>query len=476
MAGKLRYFYRLAMIPVMIALIAAIFTSVSLWHTAPRSFSDNPIQQENAKPGSYNWQITKPALKGQIEAYTSADSLAPGQSLTLYVSDNSSDAFTIDLYRLGYYGGLGAREVYQAQHVPGIPQGYYQSTNGSPTGSEPGSPTGCRTCTLDATTHEVKANWSANTPLDTITFGSDWVSGVYFIRVTEESTFTQWSLPVVLRDDTANADAIMALPFNTYQAYNYWGGASLYNDFTSSPLAVGHAYQVSYDRPYAEYSGAQFLFMWTYQMVKFMEGEGIDVRYTTDNALDKGYTTLANYKAFVVAGHSEYWSYNMRQALENAIAINKMSVGFFAANDIYWQVRMPDDRTVVCYKDEYPTTINDPYDNGQPDAYLTTTLWRLNPVNKPEDHVLKAMYGRNAESEGTSGGPQQDMDLVNTQTSWAFSNTGIGAGTVVHGILGPETDTAYPTDGSWGPDDNITFLAQSPYKNADGVHWTVYST
>jgi len=430
----------------------------------------NPIPAENQHAGSHNWIITHGSLHGEIQAYASTDSLAPGQSLTLHVS-TTSPTFTIEVFRMGYYQGLGARAMYAVRHVPGVAQGYYPNT-----GAPASGPTNCLTCTLDPTTHEVSANWVANSPLDTITFPTSWLPGVYFIRLTEETTMKQWAMPVVLRDDTAHADVVLDLPFNTYEAYNYWGGTSLYDDYTPNPLAVKHAYMVSYNRPFEAYYGTEYLLSWTYELVKFMEAEGLNVRYTTDNAVDKGYTNLGRYDAFIIPGHSEYWTYNMRQALTNAIVKDKISVGFFSANSIYWQVRLSaDGRTLIGYKDELPSVHHDPYDqSGNPNQYLTSALWRASPLNNPEDQILKEMYGHNSSGQGSKSPTLQDMVLTNT-SNWAFSHTGLKNGAVIHKVLGVEVDVV-TQDGSWGPNDNVTLLAQSPYTGDAGSHWTQTTT
>lgn len=440
---------------------------------APPPIRRNPIQQENQNQGAYQWGIVNGAAHGEIQAYASADSLTPGQSLTLYVS-TTAPQFTIEVFRLGYYNNLGARLMFTDVGVRGHSQGYYPVL-----GSPASGPVNCPTCTLDPVTHEVQANWLAFSTRDTITFDPSWVSGLYFIRLTESNANRQWGIPVVLRDDTAQANAVMDIPFNTYQAYNWWGGSSLYVDYTPNPLAVQHAYMVSYNRPYLANYGAQYLFLWSAQLVKLTEAEGINVRYTTDNALDKGYTTLANYRAFVLGGHGEYWSYPMRQALASAIANDKIGVGFFSANNMYWQARMPDDRTVICYKDAYPSIDNDPYDQpGNPNQYLTTTLWRWAPLNNPEDLILKEMYGHrteNGQGDGSDNAAyQQNMVLTNTG-NWAFTNTGAGAGDIIHSVLGYEVDVVNQ-DGSWGPNDHVTLLAQSPYVDQLGYSWTAATT
>ena len=98
----------------------------------------------------------------------------------------------------------------------------------------------------------------------------------------------------VMRDDSSTAPVAYSLDVNTWQAYNYWGGAgnsnvgySLYgrnNDVTGDSTGNVRAYTVSFDRPYADASvddGAGKLFDWDYPMIKFMESKGYDMTYVT---------------------------------------------------------------------------------------------------------------------------------------------------------------------------------------------------
>src|ERR1700681_2123624 len=72
---------------------------------------DNPIVLENQQPGSGNWMWSKLAndTAQQIKGYASATSVNQNENLTFYVSVNPVQNYTIDFYRFGYYGGLGAR-------------------------------------------------------------------------------------------------------------------------------------------------------------------------------------------------------------------------------------------------------------------------------------------------------------------------------------------------------------------------------
>ena len=95
---------------------------------------------------------------------------------------------------------------------------------------------------------------------------------------------------------------------NTYQAYNNWGGRSLYaynSDF--------QARKVSFNRPYADSQGAgQYLGSYEYPAVRFLEREGYDVTYASDVDVHENANLLQFKKADLVVGHGEYWSWQMR--------------------------------------------------------------------------------------------------------------------------------------------------------------------
>src|SRR5262249_5508339 len=198
---------------------------------------------------------------------------------------------------------------------------------------------------------------------------------------------TQWIIFVV-RDDAAPADIVYELPTTTWEAYNYWGGKSLYHGY----LADGDvaAYQVSYDRPYHDDSGAGQFFEGDYSAIRWLESQGYNVTYVTSTDLNTRPNVLSGRKLFMSTHHDEYWSRPMRTNLTAARDAG-MGLAFYSANDIYWQIRFGSDshaapdRTITCYKD----AARDPI----ADRSLTTVNWRSSPVNQPENELLGGMYG-----------------------------------------------------------------------------------
>src|SRR5438094_6245647 len=76
------------------------------------------VRRENAKPGTTDWQLTyvkfdaKNKLRQSlVEGYCTRMSAKAGEKIGFCVRTEPASAFTIDLYRLGYYGGTGGRHV-----------------------------------------------------------------------------------------------------------------------------------------------------------------------------------------------------------------------------------------------------------------------------------------------------------------------------------------------------------------------------
>ena len=78
------------------------------------------IIAENVKPG-HLWWVTTAQAAGDIEGYVSQVSAVVGDTVTLHVSTRAS-SFHVEAYRMGYYGGIGARLVWQSPEVPGVRQ------------------------------------------------------------------------------------------------------------------------------------------------------------------------------------------------------------------------------------------------------------------------------------------------------------------------------------------------------------------
>jgi hypothetical protein len=395
----------------------------------------NPIQVENARPGTTAWQLSNPSNESEegspIEGYASATSVNRGDQISFFVR-TTSPTFTIAIYRLGWYGGLGGRQEMAPVQLSAVAQPLP---------------------TPDPTYFSVECNWTSSFTLTTSNPSdpTDWVSGIYVAKLTASSGNDRYIIFVV-RDDSRSSSLVYQQSVNTSQAYNAWGGTSLYS---SSPRAV----KVSFNRPYDDGWGTGLFLSYEFDMVGFLESEGYDVSYTTDVDTHERGNLLTNHKGFLVVGHDEYWSLEMRQNVTAARDAG-VGLGFFSADTMYWQIRYEPspitgvaDRTIVGYKE---TAAQDDPDASNPATYpLITTAFRNvhgDLPGQPEDAVVGIMYNSEEPASG-------DIIVENTGT-WIFANTGLSDGDHLPGILGYEVDALF-NDATTPAD--IIDVAHSPY-------------
>ena len=408
----------------------------------------NAIQRENAKPGTTEWKLTTVGYgSGAIEGYASVTSVNRGGRIKLFVN-TAAPTFTLDIFRMGYYGGLGARRMLNTVTLPGRAQVIPPP---------------------DPITGLVECNWLNPFVLD-IPNDADptvWMSGIYVAKLTESLGHKQQYIVFTVRDDGRFSDLIMAQTVNTYQAYNAWGGKSLYGTLVNRTDTVNKAVKVSFDRPYYydPGQGAGSLFEWEYGMLKWLEAEGYDVSYATNVDVSADPNLLLSHKVFLSVGHDEYWSWDMRDNVERARDLG-ISLGFFSGNVSYWQVRYENSvvnnlpaRTLVSYKSAWQ---QDPI---TPD-YLKTNNFRYAPVNRSEDAMIGVMYITQAKPALT----------IEDASHWIFTGTGLKNGDQVlnpdgTGFLGYEIDSVNLRSPA-----NLRRLAHSPATstNANFSDMTIY--
>jgi hypothetical protein len=395
----------------------------------------NPTVVENERPGSPDWEITTPALAGEIEGYASKTSVNRGESIALFVS--TVDArYTLDVFRMGWYGGAGARRVAGPLSRPGIRQ---------PIPSP------------DASTGLLECDWREPYRLTTADDHGPWPSGVYLARLTASASGAQAYIVFVVRDDDRPAPVVFQSSVTTYAAYNNWGGRSLYA-FNS---AGAPARKVSLDRPYAmnpygvPLDGAgDFLRRWEYNTVRWLEREGYDVGYLTDVDTHERGEAVRRHRVFLSVGHDEYWSWAMREHVE-AARDRGVALVFLGANTSFWQIRFEPshrgepDRTIVAYKGAAAT--EDPYaaSPDPPTARLATGRWREPPTSRPEADLVGVQY---------IADPVDGDMIVADATNWTFEGTGLSNGDALPGLLGYEVDAV--SDAS---PPGLHVLAHSPF-------------
>src|SRR5436190_1528347 len=394
--------------------------------TAPATVAaqGNPIVVENQQPGSNAWDtsgLIATDAGGQIKGYASAPSVNKGQNIAFKVSVKPAQTFTIDVYRIGWYGGLGGRLM---QHV-GPLNGTTQAT-----------------CPRNATTGLIECTWSDSYVLAT---QATWTSGIYLAVLKNAAQYQNYIIFTV-RDDSRVAPLLYQQPVTTYQAYNDYpndnlNGKSLYDFNSYGPTTIGGtkgAVKVSFDRPYMDNGTGGDFFSWEINFIRWMERSGYDVSYTTNTETHTNGSRILNYRGFISSGHDEYWSKPMYDA---AVAARDagINLAFFGANSVYTQIRFEPsstgvpNRIMVCYRDAAIDPNTDPT--------LETVNWRDAPLNRPEQTLVGVQY---ISGVGWSNGFFGNYAVQNS-THWVDAGSGLANGNTVKGMVGYEADQFFPS-------------------------------
>jgi hypothetical protein len=344
----------------------------------------NPVVCENSKPGSdpSEWDI-RGAGSSELQGFATDISVNAGNSIGFKI-DTPSSAYTIDIYRTGWYQGRGAR--YITSISPSVPLPQHQ----------PECPWDITTELTDCGRWAVSATWDVP---------ADAVSGVY-IALLGDAANDWWSqITFIVRNDDSHADIVFQTSDPTWQAYNTYGGSDFYQG-----AAHGRAYKISYNRPVTtrgDNDGRDFYFSAEYPMVRFLERNGYDVTYQAGVDTDRYGGLLLNHKTFLSVGHDEYWSAAQRANVEAARDAG-VNLAFFSGNEVYWHTRYEpaaagdpvDYRTLVSYKETWSNAKIDPADEwtgtwrdprlasqaqgaGLPENALTGTIFMSNVTDLP---------------------------------------------------------------------------------------------
>ena len=303
----------------------------------------NPTSAENQLPGSPHWQLRNirfdapvtmasfPLVRhlrsSAIEGYASKTGIYPGETIDFMISLDPPGELAIDIYRMGYYGGIGARHMTRIAPLSAAPQPMPAM-----------SMQRLRECA-----------WQ---PAAALTIPDDWRSGVYLAKLTrDEGPYGVGSYIIFVVKSRRQADILCQVSDLTWQAYNKWpANDSLYTDGTANVWYQGTEVRVSFDRPYAKYcqvldaplsTGSGEFLLWEHPMAYWLEREGYDVAYCSNLDLHLDPSVLDRCKAFLSVGHDEYWSREMFNAALNA-RDDGLSLAFFSGNSVYWEIEFHD--------------------------------------------------------------------------------------------------------------------------------------
>lgn len=398
--------------------------------------------EENARPGTLDWVVTGTQTPHAIEGFASQVSAVAGDHVALYVN-TGAPAFHVEAYRMGYYQGLGGRLVHRSHSVAAKAQ------------PQP---------TFTAGINMIECPWTANL---TLKIDSSWPQGDYLLKLVADGTGQQYPpqqyVPLCVRDDASTATFCLQNSVTTWQAYNRWGGYSLYYGNTPSGGAdfANRSRIVSFDRPYPQNwaQGSADFFGNEFPVLYQMESLGLDMTYWTDVDLHVRPQLLAKRGCLLSLGHDEYWSRPMRSGAQSALT-RGTNLAFLGANACYRQIRFQKSpvgpyRQEICYKNAQEDPLY-----GVDNALVTAPSWQSPPTNDPESKLIGDMY--------QSVGADADMVIVDA-SSWIFDGCNLADGQHLSLVVQGEYDRYVP---SYPGPKNLDVLAHSPITNQGSANWS----
>ncbi|HKW99914.1 MAG TPA: N,N-dimethylformamidase beta subunit family domain-containing protein [Bryobacteraceae bacterium] len=319
-------------------LAAAVSASPLLAAPVKAASKENRITEENRRPGTREWQLrfhsfddpitlasyplNRRVRQSALEGYLSKTGAAPGESIELMVSMKKAGSFLLDIYRMGYYGGAGARHMVRLGPFKAGPQPVPMMTIER-----------LRECA-----------WEKSA---SISIPKEWPSGVYLGKLTRDEPYGTQNYVIFVVKERRASDVLCQLSDLTWQAYNKWPGKdSLYDDGTPEVWYTGPHVRVSFDRPYAKYcqcvdsplsSGSGGYILWEYPMTYWLEQQGYDVTYCSNVDLHLEPQLLHASKVFLSVGHDEYWSKKMYDEVTKARNAG-LSLAFLSGNTMWHEI------------------------------------------------------------------------------------------------------------------------------------------
>jgi len=431
---------------------AVLATLLILFCMGARAFASvceedtpNPIVVENRLKGTSPryWDING-AGDPDIQGFATRFSVSPGETVTFKIK-SISDNYRVDIYRLGYYQGHGARKVgsvVPAEEVQ-LPQSQpdchidkntllYDCGNWHPSvhfhvpenatsgvyiarltrqDNIPSAISGARWRTdysqkgSDPKFRRPGEDVKPNDPSEVHSYGANKrKNGIDNLRNSLHEPRAS-HIPFVVRTLDSTSKILFQTSDTTWQAYNRYGGTSTYGSYKPSEPKK-RCYEASYNRPFEnrEYRTINYIFGAEFPAIRFLERNGYDVSYWS--GLDThmyGKQYLSNHKVFLSVGHDEYWSRQQRRNVENGrdAGVNLM---FWSGNEVFWKIRWENStvdnpyaepRTLVCYKETQENEKIDP----KPDMW-TGTFRDTRPINPeggdPENSLTGQIFTVNA--------------------------------------------------------------------------------
>jgi hypothetical protein len=223
--------------PLVFVLTFVLFVQCSTKKEATSASEGNVIVRENKKDGTTAWLINVPekrceypdhqwCRRSEVEAFCSKASYFAGDTLNIFVSTDPASTYTIDIYRMGYYGGKGGRLVKSVEAKQGKPQ----------------------PVPVAGKNNLVECKWDT---AYSMIIPADWMSGVYLGKLTTQDNHQSYTIFIV--KDRRKADVLFQCSDMTWQAYNRWPYWHAMYDEGQKPWVNTNGARISFDRPYSLY-------------------------------------------------------------------------------------------------------------------------------------------------------------------------------------------------------------------------------
>ncbi len=300
------------------------------------------VKDENKKPGvkmdQAGWKALDLSAAEGSALWLDQTSVSCGSQVkihaALYSSNNTplnNVPRTFAAWRIGYYNGAGAREVWHSTPLK--------------------LKKGQATTTKDATRYN-EANWPVAT---TFTVGNNWTPGFYLIISFSAFGQIENAAPLVIRSPVGSSKLLMVQSFISWQMYNSFGGRSAYlgPGLDGISDADERSRVVSFDRPILG-SGSYSIQRDAIPFIQFVEKQGLSVDEETDLDLNNWPSITSKYSGIVIGGHAEYFTNRIFNTLiaDRNIGTN---IAILGGNTSYWQTRLEPskygvDRHAVMYR------------------------------------------------------------------------------------------------------------------------------
>lgn len=281
--------------------------------------------EENQNIGTSSWRLGGTGtiggeVVGDVEGYVSNQAPQVGQRETVFVNAPNAKFVSLAVYRVGWYEATGGRLVMATGLLPTVAQ---------------------QPCGHDTVSGLTECDWQPTFAFQLPTY---FTSGVYVVKMSTD-TGEEADCMFILRP-ASPPRILVQIPMASYQAYNFWGGDSLYPGGLAVSAFAGstQGYEVSFDRPYeddaapASDTGAGEFFARDVALVRFLERYGYPVGYTTDFSIGEDPEQVRGAGVLIDSGHSEYWSTSQYEAFMRARE-RGTSLLFLSSDTAAWRVR-----------------------------------------------------------------------------------------------------------------------------------------